>query len=165
MTVGRRAGEYRSEDRRPGDAGQRVPIGEQGELCTRGFLVMKGYDDDPEATAAAIDARAGCTPGDLALLHPDGYFSFKGRAKDTIIRGGENIYPREVEDFLHTHPKIADVYVIGIPDAKLGETVLAWVQLKSGRGSHARKRFAISAAARSPTSRFRSTSGSWMASR
>ena len=65
-------------------------------------------------------------------MRPDGYFSFKGRAKDTIIRGGENIYPREVEDFLHTHPKIADVYVVGLPDAKLGETVLAWVQLKPG---------------------------------
>ena len=82
-----------------------LPIGEQGELCTRGFLVMKGYD---------------------------GYISFKGRAKDTIIRGGENIYPRDVEDFLHSHPKIADVYVFGIPDAKLGETVMAWVQLKTG---------------------------------
>jgi len=65
-------------------------------------------------------------------MHPDGYFSFRGRAKDTIIRGGENIYPREVEDFLHTHPKIADVYVIGIPDALLGETVGAWIQLKTG---------------------------------
>ncbi len=70
-------------------------------------------------------------------MRPDGYFSFKGRAKDTIIRGGENIYPREVEDFLHTHPKIADVYVVGLPDAKLGETVLAWIQLKTGETAEA----------------------------
>jgi fatty-acyl-CoA synthase len=110
----------------------RLPVGEQGELCTRGYLVMKGYDGDPEATAEAIDSEGWLHTGDLAVLRPDGYFSFKGRAKDTIIRGGENIYPREVEDFLHTHPKVADVYVVGIPDAKLGETVLAWVQLEAG---------------------------------
>jgi fatty-acyl-CoA synthase len=112
---------------------QRLPLGEQGELCTRGYLVMKGYDADPMATAEAVDSEGWLHTGDLAVLRPDGYFSFKGRAKDTIIRGGENIYPREVEDFLHTHPKIADVYVIGIPDAKLGETVLAWVQLDPGQ--------------------------------
>jgi fatty-acyl-CoA synthase len=111
---------------------QRLPIGEQGELCTRGYLVMKGYDDDPAATAEVIDSDGWLHTGDLAILRPDGFFSFKGRAKDTIIRGGENIYPREVEDFLHTHPKVADVYVIGIPDAKLGETVLAWIQLEAG---------------------------------
>jgi fatty-acyl-CoA synthase len=70
-------------------------------------------------------------------MHPNGYFSFRGRAKDTIIRGGENIYPREVEDFLHTHPKIADVYVVGLPDAKLGETVLAWIQLREGQSATA----------------------------
>jgi fatty-acyl-CoA synthase len=111
---------------------QTLPIGEQGELCTRGFLVMEGYDADPEATAAVVDPEGWLRTGDLALMHEDGYISFKGRAKDTIIRGGENIYPREVEDFLHSHPKIADVYVFGIPDAKLGETVVAWVQLKTG---------------------------------
>jgi fatty-acyl-CoA synthase len=114
------------------ETGSPVPVGEQGELCTRGYLVMKGYDDDPAATAASIDSEGWLHTGDLAAMHSDGYFSFRGRAKDTIIRGGENIYPREVEDFLHTHPKIADVYVIGIPDARLGETVLAWVQLKPG---------------------------------
>jgi fatty-acyl-CoA synthase len=114
------------------ETGATLPIGEQGELCTRGYLVMKGYDEDPEATAAAIDPEGWLHTGDLAAMHPDGYFSFRGRAKDTIIRGGENIYPREVEDFLHTHPKIADVYVIGVPDARLGETVAAWVQLKAG---------------------------------
>ena len=111
---------------------QRVPVEQQGELCTRGYLVMKGYDGDPAATAEAIDQDGWLHTGDLAVMHANGYFSFRGRAKDTIIRGGENIYPREVEDFLHTHPKIADVYVIGIPDAKLGETVLAWAQLKAG---------------------------------
>src|SRR5438270_890695 len=111
---------------------QTVAVGEQGELCTRGYLVMKGYDEDPVATADAVDAEGWLHTGDLAAMRPDGYFSFRGRAKDTIIRGGENIYPREVEAFLHTHPKIADVYVIGIPDARLGETVLAWVQLKPG---------------------------------
>jgi fatty-acyl-CoA synthase len=111
---------------------RRVPVGQQGELCTRGYLVMKGYDGDPAATAAAIDGEGWLHTGDLAVMHANGYFSFKGRAKDTIIRGGENIYPREVEDFLHTHPKVADVYVVGIPDAKLGETVVAWVQLKAG---------------------------------
>ena len=114
------------------ETGARLPVGEQGELCTRGYLVMKGYDDDPVATAACIDAEGWLHTGDLAAMRPDGYFSFRGRAKDTIIRGGENIYPREVEDFLHTCPKIADVYVIGIPDARLGETVVAWVQLKPG---------------------------------
>jgi fatty-acyl-CoA synthase len=112
-----------------------LPVGEQGELCTRGYLVMKGYDGDPKATAAVIDRDGWLYTGDLAIMHPDGYVSFKGRSKDTIIRGGENIYPREVEDFLHTHPKIADVHVIGLPHEKLGETVLAWVQLKTGEAA------------------------------
>jgi len=111
---------------------QRLPVGETGELCTRGYLVMQGYDADPAATAEAVDNEGWLHTGDLAAMHENGYFSFKGRAKDTIIRGGENIYPREIEDFLHTHPKVADVYVIGLPDAKLGETVAAWVQLKHG---------------------------------
>ncbi len=112
---------------------RRLPIGQQGELATRGYLVMKGYDDDAEATAKVIDPDGWLYTGDLAVMRPDHYFSFKGRSKDTIIRGGENIYPREVEDFLHTHPKIADVYIVGLPDAKLGETVLAWIQLKKGQ--------------------------------
>jgi fatty-acyl-CoA synthase len=109
-----------------------VPMGETGELCARGYMIMKGYDQDKEATEAIIDQEGWLHTGDLAAMRPDHYFSFKGRAKDTIIRGGENIYPREVEDFLHTHPAIADVYVIGLPDAKLGETVVAWVQLAPG---------------------------------
>ena len=114
------------------ETGAPLPLGQQGELCARGYMVMKGYDDDAAATAETIDAEGWLHTGDLAVLHPDGYFSFKGRAKDTIIRGGENIYPREVEDYLHTHPKVGDVYVVGLPDAKLGETVLAWIQLKPG---------------------------------
>lgn len=112
--------------------GATLPLGQQGELYARGYMVMKGYDDDPEATAQAVDADGWLHTGDLAAMRADGYFSFRGRAKDTIIRGGENIYPREVEDFLHTHPKVADVYIVGLPDAKLGETVLAWIQLKPG---------------------------------
>jgi fatty-acyl-CoA synthase len=114
------------------ETGARLPVGEMGELCARGYMVMKGYDEDPVATAETIDTDGWVHTGDLAVMRTDGYFSFKGRAKDTIIRGGENIYPREVEDFLHTHPKVADVYVVGLPDAKLGETVLAWIQLKPG---------------------------------
>jgi len=112
--------------------GEPLPVGEQGELCARGYMVMKGYDQDPEATAAVIDSDGWLHTGDLAAMRPDHYFSFRGRAKDTIIRGGENIYPREVEEFLHTHPAIADVYVVGLPDAKLGETVVAWIQLAPG---------------------------------
>jgi fatty-acyl-CoA synthase len=114
------------------DTGETVPVGEQGELCTRGYLVMKGYDAQPEATAKAIDDDGWLHTGDLATMQPNGYFRIRGRAKDTIIRGGENIYPREVEEFLHTHPKISDVYVVGIPDARLGETVCAWIRLKNG---------------------------------
>jgi fatty-acyl-CoA synthase len=111
-------------------AGQTVPVGEQGELCTRGYLVMKGYDQEPEATKRAVDDGGWLHTGDLATMRPDGYFRVTGRAKDLIIRGGENIYPREVEEFLYTHPKVADVQVIGLPDAKLGEAVAAWVRVK-----------------------------------
>jgi fatty-acyl-CoA synthase len=114
------------------ETGEPLPLGEQGELCARGYMVMKGYDADPAATAQAVDSEGWLHTGDLAAMRPDGYLSFRGRAKDTIIRGGENIYPREVEDFLHTHPKILDVYLVGLPDARLGETVLAWIQLKPG---------------------------------
>ena len=115
-----------------GPDGATVPIGEQGELCTRGYLVMKGYDQDPEATARAIDQDGWLHTGDLATMRPDGYFRITGRLKDMIIRGGENIYPREVEEFLYTHPKIADVQVVGLPDEKLGEAVAAWIRLKTG---------------------------------
>jgi fatty-acyl-CoA synthase len=108
-----------------------VETGERGELCTRGYLVMKGYDGEPEATARAISAEGWLRTGDLAVMRDDGYFHIAGRLKEMIIRGGENIYPREVEEFLHQHPKIADVYVVGLPDARLGEAVLAWIKLKA----------------------------------
>ena len=109
-----------------------LPVGETGELCTRGYLVMKGYDDEPEATARTIDPEGWLRTGDLASMREDGNVVFRGRAKDMILRGGENIYPREIEDFLHTHPKIADVYVIGLPDRRLGEIPMAWVKLNNG---------------------------------
>ena len=112
--------------------GETVPIGEQGELCTRGYLVMKGYDKEPEATARAVDQDGWLHTGDLATMRPDGYFRITGRLKDMIIRGGENIYPREVEEFLYTHPKVADVQVVGLPDEKLGEAVACWIKLKAG---------------------------------
>ena len=111
-------------------AGETLPVGEQGELCARGYLVMKGYDQEPEATRRAIDKDGWLHTGDLATMRPDGYFRVTGRAKDMIIRGGENVYPREVEEFLYTHPKVADVQVVGLPDEKLGEVVAAWIKLK-----------------------------------
>lgn len=109
-----------------------VPVGQQGELCTRGYANMKGYDQDPDATSRAVDKEGWLHTGDLATMRPDGYFRITGRLKDMIIRGGENIYPREVEEFLYTHPKIADVQVVGLPDERLGETVAAWIKLKAG---------------------------------
>lgn len=115
--------------------GKMLPIGEQGEVCARGYMVMKGYDDEPEATARAIDAEGWLHTGDLGVMRPDGYIHLTGRAKDMIIRGGENVYPREVEEFLYTHPKIAEVQVVGLPDERLGEVVLAWIRLKPGETS------------------------------
>lgn len=107
-----------------------APVGEPGELCTRGYLVMKGYDQEPEATCRTIDEDGWLHTGDLATMDGAGYFRITGRAKDMIIRGGENVYPREIEEFLHLHPKIAEVQVVGLPDAKLGEAVAAWIRLK-----------------------------------
>jgi fatty-acyl-CoA synthase len=115
--------------------GETVPIGEQGELCTRGYLVMKGYDDEPEATNLAIDSEGWLHTGDLGVMQADGCFRITGRARDMIIRGGENVYPREVEEFLYTHPKISEVQVVGLPDAKLGELVCAWIRLKKDQTS------------------------------
>jgi fatty-acyl-CoA synthase len=117
------------------ESGETVPVGEQGELLARGYMVMKGYDGEPEATKRAIDAENWLHTGDLAVMRPDGYFRITGRAKDMIIRGGENIYPREIEEFLYTHPKIADVQVVGVPDQRLGEAVLAWIRLKAGESA------------------------------
>ncbi len=112
--------------------GETVETGEQGEICTRGYMMMKGYDDEPEATARAIDRDGWFRTGDLGVMREDGYIRVTGRAKDMIIRGGENIYPREIEEFLYTHPKIAEIHVTGLPDERLGEIVLAWVRLKAG---------------------------------
>ncbi|MBV9279903.1 MAG: AMP-binding protein [Chloroflexi bacterium] len=112
------------------DTGRIVPRGTPGELLTRGYLVMLGYWNNPEGTAAAIDAAGWMHTGDLAVMRDDGYVNIVGRIKDMIIRGGENVYPREVEEFLHTHPKVADVQVIGVPDPKYDEEICAWVKLK-----------------------------------
>jgi fatty-acyl-CoA synthase len=114
------------------DNGETVPAGVQGELCTRGYLVMSGYDGDPEGTGKVIDGDGWLHTGDLAVMREDGYFRITGRSRDVIIRGGENIYPLEIEEFLHTHPKVSNVQVVGLPDIKLGETVLAWIRLKPG---------------------------------
>jgi fatty-acyl-CoA synthase len=112
--------------------GEVVETGVPGEICTRGYMLMKGYDGEPEATARAIDGEGWFHTGDLGVMREDGYFKVTGRAKDMIIRGGENVYPREIEEFLYTHPKIAEVHVTGLPDERLGEMVLAWIKLKTG---------------------------------
>jgi fatty-acyl-CoA synthase len=109
-----------------------VPRGVQGELCTRGYHVMKGYYKNPEATKEAIDEDGWLYTGDLAVMDENGYCKITGRLKDMIIRGGENIYPREIEEFLYTHPKIVDVQVVGVPDPVYGEEVMAWVIIKNG---------------------------------
>lgn len=109
-----------------------VPVGEAGELCTRGYSIMLGYWNDEEKTKEAIDAARWMHTGDIAIMDEEGYVNIVGRIKDMIIRGGENIYPREIEEFLYTHPDISDVQVIGLPSAKYGEEVMAWVKLKDG---------------------------------
>lgn len=110
--------------------GQSLPPGVQGELCTRGYLVMKGYYNMPDQTQKAIDADGWLHTGDLATVDEEGYYRITGRLKDMIIRGGENIYPREIEEFLYTHPKILDVQIVGVPDPKYGEQVLACIRVK-----------------------------------
>ena len=112
--------------------GQVVPIGQTGEFCTRGYSVMLGYWNNPSATADAIDTARWMHTGDLATMDKDGYLNIVGRIKDMIIRGGENVYPREIEEFLYTHPKVSDVQVIGLPDPKYGEEIMAWVKVKPG---------------------------------
>jgi fatty-acyl-CoA synthase len=113
-------------------SGETVARGETGELCTAGYGVMLGYWADPEKTAEAIDAEGFMHTGDLAVMDDEGYLSIVGRSKDMVIRGGENIYPREVEEFLYTHPDVVDVQVIGVPDATYGEQLCAWVRLVDG---------------------------------
>ena len=114
------------------ETGETVERGESGEYCTRGFHVMLGYWEDDAKTAEAIDADGWMHSGDLATMDEDGYVNIVGRIKDLIIRGGENIYPREIEEFLYTHPSIAEAQVIGVPDLKYGEEIMAWVQLADG---------------------------------
>ena len=112
--------------------GQIVPRGEPGEFCARGYLVMRGYWNEPERTAEAIDAGRWMHSGDLATMDEDGYVKIVGRIKDMVIRGGENIYPREIEEFLYTHPAVADVQVIGVPDQRYGEELMAWIVPRAG---------------------------------
>ena len=117
------------------DAGRIVAPGETGEFCTRGYLVMRGYWNDEEKTAEAIDAAGWMHTGDLATMDADGYFNIVGRIKDLVIRGGENLYPREIEEYLYSHFKVADVQVFGVPDPKYGEELCAWVKLVDGESA------------------------------
>ncbi|MGY1979047.1 AMP-binding protein [Nocardia gipuzkoensis] len=112
--------------------GLTVPRGEAGELCTRGYSVMLGYWDDPDKTAEVIDAARWMHTGDIGVMDDEGYLAITGRIKDMVIRGGENIYPREIEEFLYTHPDILDAQVIGVPDPKYGEELMAWVRMRPG---------------------------------
>ena len=115
------------------DGGRVVPRGTPGELCTRGYVVMLGYWDNQEATAEAVDRAGWMHTGDLATLDEDGYANVVGRIKDMVIRGGENVYPREVEEFLYQHPAVGDVQVVGVPDERYGEELCAWVRLREGQ--------------------------------
>jgi fatty-acyl-CoA synthase len=112
--------------------GATAPRGEPGELCTRGYSVMLGYWEQPDKTAEAVDANGWMHTGDLAVMDEDGYLAITGRIKDMVIRGGENVYPREIEEFLYTHPDVLDAQVIGVPDAVYGEELMAWVRLRPG---------------------------------
>jgi fatty-acyl-CoA synthase len=114
------------------ETGYTVPRGEPGELCTRGYSVMLGYWEQPDKTAEAIDAARWMHTGDLAVMDAESYVSITGRIKDMVIRGGENVYPREIEEFLYTHPDILDAQVIGVPDERYGEELMAWVRLRPG---------------------------------
>jgi fatty-acyl-CoA synthase len=114
------------------ESGAIVDRGAPGELCTRAYSVMLGYWNEPEKTADAIDRARWMHTGDLAQMDDEGYLKIVGRIKDMVIRGGENVYPREVEEFLYSHPDIEDVQVIGVPDEKYGEELCAWIKLREG---------------------------------
>jgi fatty-acyl-CoA synthase len=114
------------------DTREVLPYGQQGEVCVRGYALMRGYDGDPEGTAQVIQSDGWLRTGDLGVMREDGCIHITGRSRDVIIRGGENIYPREVEEFLYTHPKVGEVQVIGIPNARLGEIVVAWIRVRPG---------------------------------
>jgi fatty-acyl-CoA synthase len=113
-------------------AGRIVPVGHSGELCTRGYAVMRGYWQDDERTRESIDAAGWMHSGDLATIDAQGYCNIVGRVKDMLIRGGENVYPREIEEFLMRHPAVQDVQVFGVPDPKYGEEVCAWLIPRRG---------------------------------
>ena len=115
-----------------------IPIGERGEVCTRGYSVMRGYWNDPSRTAETIDSGGWLHSGDIGIMDEDGYVTIVGRSKDMIIRGGENIYPKEIEEFLYTHPAVQDIQVFGIPHADFGEEVCAWICLKPGSSAAAK---------------------------
>ena len=122
----------------PGDQDHRrarpraCPVGERGEICTRGYSVMRGYWDDPERTRETLDAAGWLHSGDIGIMDEEGYVRIVGRIKDMIIRGGENVYPREIEEFLFTHPAIQEVQVFGVSDSKYGEQVCAWIRVREG---------------------------------
>jgi fatty-acyl-CoA synthase len=112
--------------------GEVTPRGQAGELQTHGYAVMKGYWNDPGKTAEAIDDEGWMHTGDLGVMDEEGYVRITGRIKDMVIRGGENIYPREIEEFLYTHPDIIDAQVVGVPDEKYGEELIAWIRIREG---------------------------------
>jgi fatty-acyl-CoA synthase len=115
--------------------GRTTPRGVPGEVCTRGYSVMPGYWNDPERTAECLDAEGWMHTGDIGVVDEAGYGNIVGRIKDMVIRGGENLFPREIEEFLHRHPKVADVQVVGVPDPRFGEELCAWIQLQSGQNA------------------------------
>jgi fatty-acyl-CoA synthase len=130
-TVGRAMPQTEIQVISPTD-GARLPVGMQGEICVRGYAVMKGYDGDPEGTAQVVKPDGWLHTGDLGVMRRDGCLHITGRSRDVIIRGGENIYPREVEEFLYTNPMVGEVQVVGIPNERLGEIVVAWIRLRPG---------------------------------
>lgn len=133
-TVGRALPNVEVKIVKPG-TNEELPRGEQGEICARGYVVMKGYYNNPAATEEAIDTDNWLHTGDLGTMDENGYVRVTGRLKDMIIRGGENIYPREIEEFLYQHPKVLDVQVTGVPDEKYGEEAVAWIILKEGQNA------------------------------
>ncbi|WP_227936000.1 AMP-binding protein [Alkalihalobacillus deserti] len=137
-TVGRALPNVEAKIVEPG-TNDEVPRGTQGELCTRGYHVMKGYYKNPEATASILTQDGWLHTGDLAVMDENGYCRITGRLKDMIIRGGENVYPREIEEFLYQHPKVLDVQVVGVPDEKYGEEISAWIILKEGETATAKE--------------------------